>query len=501
VSQLGIDLGTTGCKGVCFDAEGNILASVYREHSLLYPAEDFVETDPNFIWESIKLIIREITSRIAHDPVRAIAFSSMGESFTPVNKRLEFLHNSIVAFDSRAKEESDYLEESIGKPRIFEITGQPMNPIYPLPKIMWLRKHKPEIFKNTWKFLCYEDLAGALLGADPAIDYSLIARTLAFDIINKVFSEEMLEHAKLDSDKFARPVPSGEIIGKVSGRIADEVGLKPDTAIIAGGFDQPCAALGAGINVSGIADDGIGTVECVTAVFENIDELIKLLKSNIPYFPHVINGLYCAIGYNFTGGALLRWYRDNFGHEEVEISKKKNMNEYDAIIGNASKDISSVLILPHFIGTGTPWLDTASKGAILGLTLSTTKSDIIRAILESETYEIKLNIDTMESAGIAISELRAVGGGARSDIWMQIKSDITNKKIVTLNVTEGGCLAAALLAGTAIGVYKDIDEAISNVIKVKKEFYPDKKQHERYLSKFEVYKKIYPAIKEISHRM
>ncbi|MCL5985801.1 MAG: FGGY family carbohydrate kinase [Actinobacteria bacterium] len=501
MSLLGIDLGTTGCKGVCFDEDGNIKASAYREHTLLYPSEDFVETDPNFIWESVKLIIREITSRTADDPVKAIAFSSMGESFTPVNRKLEFLHNSIMAFDSRAKEESDYLEERAGKPRIFEITGQPMNPIYPLPKIMWLRKHKPEVFENTWKFLCYQDLAGALLGADPAIDYSLVARTLAFDIRSKAFSDEMLEHAKLDSDEFARPVPSGEVIGKVSSIIASEVGLNPDTAIVAGGFDQPCAALGAGINMPGIADDGIGTVECVTAVFERIDEMIKLLRSNIPYFPHVIEGLYCAIGYNFTGGALLRWYRDNFGSDEVEISKKDNVNEYDIIIASASKDISSVLILPHFIGTGTPWLDTASKGAILGLTLGTTKGDIIRAILESETYEIKVNIDAMESAGITINELRAIGGGARSDTWMQIKSDITNKKIVTLNVTEGGCLAAALLAGTAIGVYKDINEAISNVIKINKEFYPDEKQHKRYLLKFEVYKKIYPAIKEISHRM
>jgi xylulokinase len=501
MSQLGIDIGTTGCKGVCFDREGNILASAYREHSLLYTAEGFVETDPIFIWESVKLIIREITSRTANDPVRAIAFSSMGEGFTPVNKKLEFLHNSIMSFDFRAREESDYLEERVSKPRIFEITGQPMNPIYTLPKIMWLRKHKPEVFIKTWKFLCYEDLAGALLGAGPAIDYSLIARTLAFDIRNKVFSNEMLEQAELDSDKFAMPVPSGEIIGEVSDKIAGDVGLRPDTAIVAGGFDQPCAALGAGINTPGNADDGIGTVDCVTAVFEKTGELIKLLRSNIPYFPHVIKDLYCAIGYNFTGGALLRWYRDNFGREEVEISKKNNENEYDVIIGKASKDISPVLILPHFIGTGTPWLDTASKGAILGLSLSTTKSDIIRALLESETYEIKLNIDAMESAGIIIEELRAVGGGARSEIWMQIKSDITNKKVVTLNVIEGGCLAAALLAGTAIGVYKDIDEAISKVIKVKKVFYPDRKQHERYMSKYEVYKKIYPAIKEISHRM
>ena len=501
MSLLGIDLGTTGCKGVCFDEDGNILGSAYREHSLLYPAQNFVEVEPNFIWESVKLIIREITAKTTNDPVKALAFSSMGESFTPVNKKLDFLQNSIMAFDSRAKEESDYLEERMGKRRIFEITGQPINPIYPLPKIMWLKKNKPAIFENTWKFLCYQDLAGALLGADPAIDYTLVSRTLAFDIRRKVFSDEMLVNAGIEPDKFARPVPSGEIIGRVSGKIADEVGLRRDTAIVAGGFDQPCAVLGAGINIPGIADDGIGTVECVTAVFENIDRLIDILKSDIPLFPYVIKDLYCAIGYNFTAGALLRWYRDNFGQKEVEISKKNKTNEYDVIIDGASKDISSILILPHFIGTGTPWFDTASKGAILGLTLGTTKADIIRAILESETYEIKISIDAMESAGIAISELRAIGGGARSDIWMQIKSDITNKKIVTLNVTEGGCLAAAILAGTAIGIYGDINEAISKVIKIKKEFYPDQKQHRRYLSKFEIYKEIYPAIKEISHRM
>jgi len=211
--------------------------------------------------------------------------------------------------------------------------------------------------------------------------------------------------------------------------------------------------------------------------------------------------MYIVLGWSSTGGALLRWYRDVFARAEREDAARTGRNVYDLILAQAAEGPSPVLILPHFVGSGTPWLDPASKGAILGLDLSTSRGQIIKGILDSVTYEIKLSVDTMESAGIAVREIRAMGGGAKSALWLQTKADILGKPVVAMDVSEAPCLGCAILAGTATGIFPSITAGLAQMVRTRRTFEPDLGLHARYAEKARLYAQVYPALTKLNHQM
>ncbi len=498
---MGLDIGTTGTKAVIFDEEGKILSQSYREYTLLKPNPGWLELDPAIVWESVQTVIREAVKENKGSPVRAMATSALGEAVTPIDKEGNPLYNTVIAMDIRAIPQSEWLGERLGKKRLFEITGMPLHPMYSINKILWFKENIPDVYNNTWKFLCWEDLFSLRLGLKPVIDYSLASRTMAFDIVKKRWSEEIMEVAGLEGKQFAEARPSGYVIGEIPREIAESLGLKPGVVVTTGGFDQPCAALGAGAVKEGMAVVGTGTVECATPALNEPILNDRMLAGNYPCACHVKDDMFVTLAFNFTGGALLRWYRDNFGAEEIATAKEQGRDVYEVMIERAGKEPSPVFIVPHYMGTGTPWIDPRAKGAFLGLTLATTKKDIIKGMLDGITYELKLNLDTLEKAGVKVEQLRAIGGGAKSREWLQLKADITDKKIVSLNVTEAGCLATAILAGKGIGIYSTVDSALERIIEEKEVFTPDPERHQKYLERYNIYSKIYPTISELSHKI
>lgn len=494
---LGLDVGTTGCKATVFDYQGNIKSSAYREYDVITPKPGWQELNPEKVWGSVKWVIKRSVQEYAGEEIKAISISSFGEAATPVDRDGNILYNSILYIDPRGEQEIGIIHEKLGNDRVLEITGSSIHPMYTLGKIVWIKENLPEIYKKTWKFLLYGDFIMYKLGAQPSIDYSLAARTMAFDITQKQWSDEILDCVGVEQDKFSFPVQGGSIIGQISKNIAYELGLPKGVLLVAGGHDQPCAALGAGITESRKAVDGMGTVECITPAFDKPVLSPEMVKYNFACVPHLKKDMYVTYAFNFTSGSLLKWYRDTFAFEEKRIVQQKRVDVYDLIIKNAKKEPSDIFILPHFSGAATPYMDTDSKGAMVGLSLDTDKSEIIKAVLEATNYEMMVNIECLERAGIYIDELRAVGGGAKSDYWLQLKADMTGKKIVSLNVAEAGTLGVAMLAGTASGAYKSVDQAASRLIRVKKEYYPDPKLTNIYAQKFLDYKKIYPAVKSI----
>ncbi|MDI6783146.1 MAG: FGGY-family carbohydrate kinase, partial [bacterium] len=203
----------------------------------------------------------------------------------------------------------------------------------------------------------------------------------------------------------------------------------------------------------------------------------------------------------FTGGSLLRWYRDQFGEKEIDIAEKTKNDVYDLLIQKIPKRPSSVFVLPHFTTTGTPYFDHHSRGAILGLALATTKPEVTRAILEGISYEIRLNIELLAQSGIPVHEIRAIGGGAKSAAWLQIKSDLFGRKILSLTVSEAASLGVAMLAGWAVGEYKSLEEAVKQTVKIKKTFQPNLKNKRIYDQKFEIYRQIYALLKDLNHQI
>ncbi len=497
MSLLGLDIGTTGCKATVIEPDGTVQGEAYRDYPLISPGQGWQEVDPGQVWNAVVAVIRQCLLNSKASPVSAVSASSFGEAVTPIDRDGNVLNNSIIYIDPRGIEEARFLGDKIGFDRMTAITGAPVHSMYSIGKIMWLKRNRSDVFEKTWKFLLFADFILFKLGAKAHTDYSLAARTMAFDVVNKKWSSEILACAGVDEDKFAEPVQAGTIVGEVSEKAASETGLPKGAVLVAGGHDQPCAALGAGVIHGNIAVDGMGTTECITPAFNKPFISSEMAANNLVCVPHVKRDMYVTYAFCFTSGGLLKWYKDQFGGEEQRQAEKDGKNVYDVIIDNSSSNPTDIFVLPHFAGAATPYMDTHAIGAIVGLQMNTTRAQFARALLEGMTYEMMINMERLNQSGLEVSELRAVGGLAKSEKLLQLKADMMGKKFVSLHVSEAGTLGAAILAGTASGIYSSLEQAVSTLVRVKKEYYPEPAIHSIYQEKFECYKKIYPAIKSI----
>lgn len=497
MSLLGLDIGTTGCKAVALNEEGALLSGAYREYSLLHPKPGWVELDANLLWEKVKEVIFEVASKTHFDPIKALSVSTQGEAVVPIAKDGRPFYNFIISFDSRTESQCQWWQEKIGKEEIFQITGMPLHPMYTINKIMWLKENRPDIYRKAYKFLCVEDFVIFKLVAFPAIDYSLAARTMCFDIREKKWSEKILSLAGVSQELLSIPKPSGYPVGKINPRIAEELTLKKDVIVTAGGHDQPCGALGAGVVSPGLVMNAIGTSDVLCPAIKEPLLSKKMLANNYCCYPHTCPDMYTTISVNFTGGLLLKWYRDTFCFEEKMEAKRAGRDVYDIIVEKVSPEPVDVYVLPHFVGSGTPTLDSKSKGAILGLSIDTTKEDISRAILDSNNYDLRLNMDKLQQIGIPIEEIRTIGGGARSKKWLQLRADVLGKRVCTLKVSEAASLGAAILAGVGINSFTSPQEGARQWVKIDRVFEPDIKRHSQYRERYQNYLKIYPALKEL----
>jgi xylulokinase len=499
MSLLGIDVGTTGCKAVVFDEGGRILASAYREYPLRFPRPGWIELDSERVMASCRDVVREAAGKSRKDPVRAFAVSSQGEAVTPVDAKGRALHGGIVTFDARTASLVPWWEKRVPRRRIFEISGMPLGSIYTASKLVWMKRERPEVFRRAAGFYCYEDLLFRRMGLTPTIDHSLAARTMLLDVDRGAWSPELLRVAGIEEERLARPVPSGTVVGELDARTAREWGLPAGAVAVTGGHDQPCGALGAGVVDDRVGTYATGTVECITPAFRKRLVHPKLLEANIACYPHVVPGLFVALTFNFTGGSLLKWYRDTFAEAQRAAAVGGKRDVYDLILSECPKEPTSLFVLPHFTSTGTPWFDTESKGVIAGLRLSTSRGEVVKAILEGVTYEMALNASVMADCGAGIESFRAIGGGAKSALWMQLKADLLGKPVHAMRVSEAVSLGTAILAGTATGVYPTARSAALELSKVERTYRPDAKRAKVYRERFARYRELYPTLRNWLH--
>jgi xylulokinase len=498
MSLMGIDIGTTGTKAVIFSENGAILATAYRTYDELFPRPGWVEMNPNQMWQAVCDVIRQASAEVTTDPIQAIGCAVLGEAITPIDNRQRPLYNTLPSVDARCKKQVEWWEETIGADEIYAITGQPLHTSYSINKVMWLRDEMPEVYKNAWKFLLWEDLFCCWLGLTPVIDYSLASRTMAFDIHQHQWSARLLDEAKISPDLLGQAQPAGFCVGEIPASKAGELGLPKGVVVTVAGHDVINGALGAGVVREGQAVLTIGTTESIVVALER-PNLSKAPRTEMfACYCHAAPEKYAALAYSTCSGNLLRWYRDHFAQSETAAAIRQGRNVYDLLTAKANLGRSGLLLLPHFVGSGTPYLDPESRGALVGLSLTTEPGDIIAAILEGTTFELKVNMDSFENAGIAIHEMRAVGGGAKSDRWLQLKADITGKPIVRLDVTESGCFGAAIQAGIACGMYSSIAEAIERLIRFGDRFEPNPVIGEQYSDMYAAYRLLYQQVRPLS---
>jgi xylulokinase len=494
MSYMGIDVGTGGCKTAVFDRDGALIASAYREYTVISPEPGSMELNSDEVCTKVFEEIREAATAASDDPVRGIGISSQGEAFTPIGKDGRILANAMVSSDVRSKRYVEEFGSSFGKERLYEITGHTAHTMFSLFKLLWLRENEPDVWRRTEKFLCFEDLIQYRLGLDPAMGWPLAGRTMLFDVRNHDWHADILSEAGIDGNRLARPLPSGTVSGNIPRYIARELGLSGEPIVVCGGHDQVCGALGAGVVSEGKAMYATGSVECITPAFSECILSNSLFGNNLCTYDHAIKGLYTTVAFSLTGGNLLRWFRDEWGQKEIEESIKTGCDVYEIILRNLDSEPARVMTLPYFTPSGTPYFDLDTPGAILGLRLTTKRSEVLKSLLEGVTFEMRLNLHLLEKSGIRIDELIAIGGGSKSRVWTQLKADILDTPISTVMVGEAGCLGVAMLAcaaDTGVSPADLIKTWVTHGVQIE----PDREKAEIYAEKFEKYLKLYPAMK------
>jgi len=500
----GLDIGTTGCKCTVFDENGIELGRTYRD----YPVKRSVgghEIDVAALIESVYEVISEMAKQ--YKDIAGIGITSFGETFVMTDADGKPLAPAMLYTDPRGAIECRELVDKLGEKHIAEITGITAHEMYGLPKIIYQKRHNPEIYRKTKHILQMEDFVVFSLTGNAIIDYSLATRTMAFDIEKLDWSEEILGVAEVDKKLFSKPVPTGTDAGIIKAEVAKKTGLPINCHIIAMSQDQVAAAIGAGAFLEDIAVDGAGTVQCLTPVFSQKPDVDKMIPGKYVIVPYILTGKYITYAFSYTGGALIQWATETLAKAEKDIAKEKGISvnelleeQYIAKRTSDGLDVdgpSGMLVLPHFAGAATPYMDTGSKGTIIGLTTDSSVAEIYRGCMEGVTYEMYLNYRNVVKAGARIKKLHATGGGARSAIWMQMKADMIGLPIYALKTVDAGTVGCAMMTGIALGIFKDLEDAAAHMIEVKKIYEPRDEYHEKYLQMFSKYERMYDAVRPL----
>jgi xylulokinase len=500
MSTMGLDIGTTGCKAMVFAEDGRVLAQARREYGIDAPHLGWAEQDAEAIWRLALSAMGEAIAGASGDAPVALALSCQGEAVAPVDVDGRALRHMILGMDTRCTVENEWLDATFGADLLFQRTGMPLHTINTLPKLLWLREHEPALFASAHQFLLYEDFFLRRLGGEAVISGCLASRTQMMNLRNGVWESDILERCGIDPQRLARIAPAdGSAIGQLTPALTRELGLHRPLLLAAGGHDQACAALGCGVVTPGLAMVSSGTAEVVEVALAEPAVVPPLQEAGISVYRHVVPGLFLAMTLNHSGGILLRWLRDTLGRWQVEQARESGADAYDLLLQDAPLGPSGLLVLPHFAGSGTPTLDTASRGALIGLTTSTSLADICKGVLEGLTFELGQNLDLLRDNGVSIDELRAVGGGARSPLWLQLKADLCNVSLRTVRTSDAACLGAAMLAGRAAGLYGSLVEAAGAVVQFVDHIHPRPAMCAAYAPWKTLYESLYPRLRTLLH--
>lgn len=481
----GLDIGTTGCKLTVFDENGCYLGKTYRDYPIRRAVSGH-EIDISAMMESVYAVIGEMAAK--YPDIAGIGVTSFGETFVMTDETGEPLHNPMLYTDPRGAEECAELSEMLGADHIAQITGLAPHEMYSIPKMMWIKKHRPDIYAAAKRIHLIGDFVVWHLTHRAQIDYSLASRTMAFDIHSLTWSRELFDAAGIDLTLMGTPVPTGTSAGTVTQDASRRTGLSPECIIVSISHDQVAAAVGAGAFDGSVAVDGAGTVECLTPIYDSLPDISVMAKGFFSVVPYVVPGKYVAYAFSYTGGALIQWCMETFGRGETNESME---------LAYGKDEPTGLLVLPHFAGAATPYMDTGSRGALLGLTTATSSADLYRACMEGVAYEMRINYEALSGSGIHFKKLHATGGGARSKLWMQMKADVLNLPITALKTADAGTVGSAMLTGIAVGLFSDLEDASAHMVQEMETYYPREEKHKQYMKFFERYKSVYHAVRPL----
>jgi xylulokinase len=489
---LAIDVGTTNCRVSIFEPGRGLRAQAAGGCAVTTDASGAAEQDAAAVWNLARGLLRQAVGQSGARSVRAVSLSVQGDAIIPADGNGDPIHPAILGMDYRSAPQTRRLEKAAGSYRIFRRTGMRPHPLNSLCKIMWLKEVKPEVFSRTRRIFTYADFFLAKLGAEPALDDTMASRSMGCDIANGDWSAWILDHVGIERGLLSPVVRAGTQVGRMSKALADDAGLDGQPLLVAGAHDQVCAALGAGLPLRAQSVISTGTAEVLSTVLQEPILTRAFYEAHYPCYRYAVPGSWFTFSLNHAGGILLTWFAELVQGGAAGV---------DALLAVLPDGPSPVMVLPHFKGSGTPTCDLRSRGAIVGLTLDTRPADIALAILESLAFELRINRDRLESAGVRLGEMAVVGGGARSDAWLQVKADVLGCPLHKPDVEDAAALGAAILAGVGSGLFAGVEEGIRAMVPPSRTIDPRPARAAAYTERFGLYTDLYPALLPTHRRL
>ncbi len=488
---VGIDVGTTNTKTIIFDVETGCICAIGNSRTITrHPKPEWSEFDAEDVWRTVLQSIQAAVQQCDRpERICAISVASMGESAFPVDADGNVLYAAIAWYDQRTASEAQWWENTAGRERIYTITGHIPRPTYGVNKLLWLRNHLPHVFERMHHWLSIEDFVLWKLSGSFATDYSIASRTMLFDQRTLSWSETLIEQAELSVAWFPPAFPSGTVIGSVSKEVAERTGLPLQAIVTTGGHDHLCGALAAGITHPAQLLESMGTASVLLAVSTAFHPSPELLAAGYTSYANVVPHTYVTLGtLDFAGGAL-EWIVSLLYGQGQKLTLSPEI--YAQALQEAAEippGAYGAITMPSFLGSGTPYGENSARGAMLGLTPSHGRPELVRAMMEGLAFWLRDNIAMFYSLGIAPlkPEITMIGGATQAAPLLQIKADITGCPIKVPQITEAAATGAALLAGIGAHIFHSFEEAASSVMHTAPVYEPDTQAIDKYNTIYEL---------------
>ncbi len=492
---LGIDIGTSGCKIALFSEHGQLTCENTVAYPVYYPNPGYVEQNPEDWWEAVCRGTRALieTHHINPADILGIGVDGQGWAAVAVDSDGEVLTRNPIWMDTRSSAICEELNNTIGQKEIFDLAGNSLKPQYTTGKIRWYEQHMPDMYAKTDKILQSNSYIVYKMTDAMTQDYSQAYAVHCFDMKRGCWDSGMANALGINLELLPELAACHEIVGTVSAKAAESMGLIPGIPVVAGGLDAACGTLGAGVIHPGETQEQGGQAGGMSICTETYTAHPDLILGY-----HVVPGMWLLQGGTTGGGGVVRWFDEQFGfeeHQKAEATGTSALKLLDDSIAQIAPGSEGLTFLPYMAGERSPIWNDKAKGVFYGLDFSKTKAHMGRAALEGVAYALRHNIETAEAAGARVQTLKATGGAANSRVWTQMKADITGKPIEVAGSGMETTLGAAILAGVGVGIYKDFEDAVKKTIRVKKTYSPNESNRTVYDEGYQRYRTLYETLK------
>ncbi|MEA3510425.1 MAG: xylulokinase [Actinomycetota bacterium] len=488
---LGIDTSTTATKALLIDAAGDVLGVGKAEYDYATPRPGWSEQDPNLWWRGTIKAIHEAVATSDIDPssVAAIGVTGQMHGLVALDASDRSIRPSILWNDQRTTAQCDEIRKRVGRDRLIAITGNDALTGFTAPKILWMRDEEPENYARISTVLLPKDYLRLRLTGEHAVDRAGASGTLLFDLERRDWSDEIIESLGLPRDWFPQTFEGIDITGYLTDEAASLTGLRPGTPVVGGAGDQAANGVGTGAVEPGTVAVSLGTSG---VVFAATDRPVIDPDARLHSFCHAVPGLWHQMGVMLSAAGSLRWFRDTIG-SDVSFA------ELSLEAGGIAPGSDGLLFLPYLTGERTPHPDPEARGAFVGLTVRHTRAHLTRAVMEGVAFGLRDSLEIIRQQS-DVGEIRVAGGGAASPVWLQILADVFGAEVRTVDVLESAAFGAALLAMVGDGTYETVGDAVAATIRTGEEYQPGSSAA-RYDEMYETYRSLYPALRDVSHRL